>query len=279
MDTNYRIAEVAERTGFTTTTLRYYEDIGLVSPAGRSAAGYRLYDDASLDRLRFVARAKALGCRLDEIADLASAWEGGECRPVQERLLATMQDRIADSQARIASLAAFTADLQRAAATLRSHTPDGPCDDACGCTSAPPPAPDATVEPAEPTDTGAADGCGCGDPGPGTGPVGVVLGRATPTDGVPIACTLDGGEMADRLDAWQAVLAGATAREPVDGGIRVALDPTVDLGAVAALAGAEHACCPFFTFAVTVDGRGPALEVRAPDDAADLVAGVFGAPS
>ena len=70
----YRIAEVADRTGFSTPTLRYYEEIGLLPPAERTPAGYRVYDDRAVARLRFVARAKQLGCSLEEIADLADAW-------------------------------------------------------------------------------------------------------------------------------------------------------------------------------------------------------------
>ena len=50
----YTIGEVAERSGFSASALRYYEDIGLVPPAGRSDAGYRLYDDITLTRLAFV---------------------------------------------------------------------------------------------------------------------------------------------------------------------------------------------------------------------------------
>ena len=58
----YTIGEVAARTGFPATALRYDEAIGLVSPAGRTAAGYRLYDDATIARLAFIARAQQLGC-------------------------------------------------------------------------------------------------------------------------------------------------------------------------------------------------------------------------
>ena len=45
---SYTIGQVAERSGFPATALRYYEGIGLVPPAGRTDAGYRLYDDATL---------------------------------------------------------------------------------------------------------------------------------------------------------------------------------------------------------------------------------------
>jgi len=72
--TGYQIKDVAERTGFTPATLRYYEEIGLLPASTRTAAGYRIYDDSSLDRLAFIARAKQLGCSLGEIADLR--WRG-----------------------------------------------------------------------------------------------------------------------------------------------------------------------------------------------------------
>jgi len=48
----HRISEVARRTGFSATTLRYYDDIGLVTASDRSEAGYRLYGAAELQRLR-----------------------------------------------------------------------------------------------------------------------------------------------------------------------------------------------------------------------------------
>ncbi|MDQ1466938.1 MAG: hypothetical protein QOH10_1353 [Actinomycetota bacterium] len=72
----YTIGEVAERTGFSTSSLRYYEGIGLVAPATRTESGYRVYDDQTLSRLAFIARAKQLGCSLAEITDLAGIWDG-----------------------------------------------------------------------------------------------------------------------------------------------------------------------------------------------------------
>ena len=62
-----RIGQLATKTGFTPKTLRYYEDLGLVRPDGRSESGYRLYGDAAVERLRFVNRARALGLRLEDI--------------------------------------------------------------------------------------------------------------------------------------------------------------------------------------------------------------------
>lgn len=253
----YRIAEVAQRTGFTAATLRYYEDIGLMAPAGRTAAGYRVYDDVSVERLRFIARAKQLGCSLEEITDLATAWDGGECGPVQERLQSAVGAKIAQTQGRIAELTTFTAELQQAAAALARHRPQGPCDDDCGCTSA---------SAIEPTTTPA--------------PVQLVpkAGATAPAD-VPVACTLGAGEMPGRLDEWENLLAGVTARQALDDGIRLELGDHSDVGEIARLAAAEQDCCRFFSFALVLDHRGVALEVHAPPDATDVVTALFGTPS
>ena len=128
MTTAYRIKDIAERSGFTAATLRYYEDIGLLPESTRTPAGYRLYDDHTLDRLAFIARAKQLGCTLDEIADLTLAWDGGQCGPVQDRLRSVVADKLAGAQQQIAELMTLSSELQQAASTLELHRPDGPCD-------------------------------------------------------------------------------------------------------------------------------------------------------
>ena len=92
----------------------------------------------------------------------------------------------------------------------------------------------------------------------------------------PIACTLDPAAMGDRMDDWQAALAHVVDRQAIPGGVRLVLGANTPLGDLTALAAAEQGCCSFFSFALTLDGRGAALEVRAPEDAADLVTSLFG---
>ena len=72
-----RIGEVAKRTGTTTRTIRYYEEIGLLGPvAGREAGRHRLYDERDVDRLRDALRLKELlGVSLDELRALLEAEE------------------------------------------------------------------------------------------------------------------------------------------------------------------------------------------------------------
>ena len=246
----YTIGQVAERSGFSTSTLRYYEKHGLLEPTGRTDAGYRLYDDASLTRLGFIDRAKQLGCTLEEIADLAELWEADDCGPVQARLHDLVTARIADAQQRSSELVAFTAQLQTAATHLGGVPADGPCSSDCACLT-------------DPRDTRG------GESTP------VVFGqRVDPA----IACTLPAGEMRVRLEDWQTVLAHVAHRErTADGGLRLSFDTELPLDELARLAAAEQGCCAFFAFTITVDQRGIALEVRAPDDAAHIVTAVFGA--
>lgn len=65
-----RIGEIAERAGVTTKTLRYYESIGLLPPAARTDSGYRSYDDAAFERVRFIRDAQATGLSLTEIQSI-----------------------------------------------------------------------------------------------------------------------------------------------------------------------------------------------------------------
>jgi len=247
----YQIKDVAERSGFSPATLRYYEEIGLLPAATRTPAGYRRYDDRTLQRLAFISRAKQLGCTLDEISDLTVAWDGGQCGPVQDRLRTVVGDKIAGAQHQIAELVTLTSELRQAARSLETHRPDGPCDDTCGCVA------DAAAPRSQP----------------------VVLGRTVadpaPID-QPVACTLVSESMVGRLDEWQRMLVHVERREPIGHGIRATLHPAAPLDELVRLTTAEQDCCRFFSFAITVDTRGVAFEVTAPDDAQPVLHALFG---
>jgi MerR family copper efflux transcriptional regulator len=246
---NYTIGEVADRSGFSASALRYYEGIGLVEPANRTDAGYRLYDDHTLDRLAFIARAKQLGCSLDEITDLLSVWEGDRCGPVQRRFHELITDKIRGAQRQVIELSSFAAQLQAAAEQLGGEPVDGPCGEGCACLT------EHTGAPAAPS------------------PAMLVV---KPLD-VPIACTLEPGAMPDRLAEWSTVLDRASARiATADGALRIEFGEDADLGHLVRLVAAEQHCCAFFSFAITFDHRGVALEVRAPDGADGIVAELFG---
>jgi DNA-binding transcriptional MerR regulator len=84
-----RIGEFAALAGVTADTIRYYETIQLLPAASRTSAGYRLYDDNDLTRVRFVKQAQSLGLSLAEIKTLLTARGGAkECRQVRDLLRA-----------------------------------------------------------------------------------------------------------------------------------------------------------------------------------------------
>ncbi|HEX6311373.1 MAG TPA: MerR family transcriptional regulator [Acidimicrobiia bacterium] len=136
----YTVSQMAARTGFSPSALRYYDKVGLVAPVARSEAGYRLYDERAGERLRFIARAKRLGLPLDDITDLLALWDGDECGPVQSRLGALVGAKLDDTRRSIAELGAFADELGRLQARLASARHAGPCGDGCACLADGPPA-------------------------------------------------------------------------------------------------------------------------------------------
>lgn len=67
-DTGWTVGEVARRAGVTVRTLHHYDETGLLSPADRTAAGYRVYSYADLERLQRIVGYRRLGLSLDDIA-------------------------------------------------------------------------------------------------------------------------------------------------------------------------------------------------------------------
>ncbi|WP_156727387.1 MerR family transcriptional regulator [Streptomyces apocyni] len=67
---SYSVGQVAGFAGVTVRTLHHYDEIGLLSPSGRSHAGHRRYDDRDLDRLQQILFYRELGFPLDEVAAL-----------------------------------------------------------------------------------------------------------------------------------------------------------------------------------------------------------------
>lgn len=67
------IGELAERTDLSLRTIRHYDQIGLLTPSGRSEGGFRLYTDDDFDRLMLIRRMKPLGYSLEQMGDLLHA--------------------------------------------------------------------------------------------------------------------------------------------------------------------------------------------------------------
>ncbi|WP_203338328.1 MerR family transcriptional regulator [Nocardioides limicola] len=102
-----QIGEVAERTGLSLRTIRYYEEMGLVVPDARSTGGFRLYTEADVARLQLVKRMKPLDFTLEETRDLLEvrdALEAAEDEDVRDALVARLQGFQEAAQARVAAV-------------------------------------------------------------------------------------------------------------------------------------------------------------------------------
>jgi DNA-binding transcriptional MerR regulator len=118
-----QIGEVAERTGLSLRTIRYYEEVGLVRPACRTQGGFRLYTEPDVARLNLVKRMKPLGFSLDEARDLLAVLDGLEAAAAAVRTRAELVDRLAmyrtaaeqrcaELRAQLETAEAFAADLR-----------------------------------------------------------------------------------------------------------------------------------------------------------------------
>jgi DNA-binding transcriptional MerR regulator len=120
-----RIGEMAATAAVNVQTLRYYERRGLLPPPFRRASGYREYDAAAVERVRFIRHAQDLGFTLREIAELLAlrVSGGSACRGVERRA----RETIARVDQQLVALKRMRAALLRLAEACRSRTPTGPC--------------------------------------------------------------------------------------------------------------------------------------------------------
>lgn len=87
------ISELAQKTGLSKDTIRFYEQLGLVKPFQRRPGnGYKEYDDSTVERLILISQAKALGFTLSEIKQEIDAWQNGQLS--QDEKIQLMQSKI-----------------------------------------------------------------------------------------------------------------------------------------------------------------------------------------
>jgi len=92
----YTVGEVARLAGITNRTLHHYDEIGLLTPSGRSPAGYRLYDGEDLQRLQEILYFRQLGFGLEEIRTVVTdpGYDRGEALRRQRTLLGGHIERL-----------------------------------------------------------------------------------------------------------------------------------------------------------------------------------------
>ncbi len=107
------IGEVAEITGLSARTVRYYEELGLLPNVRRRAGGRRVYGADEIERLRFIQRLKALGLSLADVKELNLVYAiGGSTRAMLERLDAVLGRHVEEVGGRIAELTALRGEIQ-----------------------------------------------------------------------------------------------------------------------------------------------------------------------
>jgi Cu(I)-responsive transcriptional regulator len=107
------IKEVATRTGLPAKTIRYYEEIGLVTP-DRADNGYRRFDRTHVHKLAFLARARGLGFSIEDCRGLLALWEdrdraSGDVRAIAKAHLAEIEEKIAGLEEMRATLSDLVA--------------------------------------------------------------------------------------------------------------------------------------------------------------------------
>jgi DNA-binding transcriptional MerR regulator len=106
------VSGLARAVGASPDTVRYYERLGLLPDAARTDAGYRMFGDRDVERMRFIRSAQRLGFSLAEIGELLGIREHGlcPCGRARERLTA----KLPEIEAKLAELRALRDTVRRA---------------------------------------------------------------------------------------------------------------------------------------------------------------------
>lgn len=129
------IGQAAKQSGLSAKMIRYYESIGLLRPAGRSASGYRTYGPDDLHRLGFIRRARDLGFSLEEVGRLLDLWQDRQRASADVKALASAH--VQELNRKIAELSELRDTLQslvehchgddRPDCPILSELESGPC--------------------------------------------------------------------------------------------------------------------------------------------------------
>ena len=123
------IGDAAKASGVSAKLIRYYESIGLIPEAGRTASGYRVYTAAEVNTLRFIKRARTLGFSIERIQHLVGLWQDKARASSEVKHIAL--EHVTELEAKIAEMQAMRDALRELAdACHGDHRPDCPilCD-------------------------------------------------------------------------------------------------------------------------------------------------------
>lgn len=111
-----KIGELAAATDVTPDTLRFYEKLGLIQPAGRTQARYRHYDAQAVARVRFIKSAQSLGFALQDVAALLPRLDEGRLRRAD--IEASLNEKVAQIDAQIGRLQALRQEVVQTLGSL-----------------------------------------------------------------------------------------------------------------------------------------------------------------
>lgn len=126
-----RIGELARASGYSDTTLRYYDQIGLLRPKARTSAGYRMYGHDAMERLRFVRNAQSLGLRLSDIQTILEITDSG--RVPCEHVLSVVDGELAQIASQLERLQTLRGELLGLRARLACEIQLGTKNPGHGC--------------------------------------------------------------------------------------------------------------------------------------------------
>ena len=122
-----RISELAASVGVPTSTVRYYERVGLLALPARTTSGYRDYGDDAAARLLFISRARRMGLSCEQITSLIPVWNGTNCGAAHDRVVRLIEEKRTEIAERIAELEEFDAQLDTVRAELDAEAPPQAC--------------------------------------------------------------------------------------------------------------------------------------------------------
>ena len=126
-----RIGRLAEITGVSAKTIRFYEKTGVLPPARRAANGYRQYDESDVRRLRFIRNARVLDFSLEELKEVLGLRERGEAPCVH--VMGLLEQKMEEIDAQIRHLQELRGDLRQLLAEGEQLPLDDVQMEACVC--------------------------------------------------------------------------------------------------------------------------------------------------
>lgn len=135
-DGTMRIGELSEKSGRTSRTLHFYEELGLLTPVGRTKGGFRLYDADSLVRIHWISRLQELGFSLPEIKDFLIELRDRQSGPaMMHELRDFYATKLEETRATLARLQGLEAELAESLVYLSTCRSCAPATEKTACPS------------------------------------------------------------------------------------------------------------------------------------------------